>query len=464
MVWSAASFPWLALSLYVIVFLPGLLLVIAGVRGKRVDDHPVCRGCGFDLFGTVEPIPDKHPKCPECGTRREPKVGNRVRRRKLALAGWLLVLLSLGSLGFWGYERLGAEQLAGYKPVWLLRWEAGWGASNTAWVALAELSERWAEGKLTIAEGELLFDDAVAHGPASNAALMNTPVGERWGELAADLMLSGMGSAAEREALGRAWINIDPRVRPRVRRGEPIPFEVHRQHFRQPSALRFEFGPPVLRIDGRAVDSVLLGNPMFLRMLLFGGHAGSVNESRIVDPQLLAGLDVGGHQLTIELPVSLMGGGYSPVAVASWVERWTRDFEVVPPDETLIAMIRDPARAAQVEGGVMVRDRILRTDGGRVGVTTLDWPSLPVGIAYRVSLRREDSMWPFGVVSSAATAKGLDYAVQGEVPEELEDGAVVDLVFEPSAAVARGTVELTEVLDHGFVIEGVRIVRPGARP
>lgn len=46
-----------------------LLLLIAGVvllgwawRGRRVDDHPVCRKCRFDLYGLPEPE-----ACPECG-------------------------------------------------------------------------------------------------------------------------------------------------------------------------------------------------------------------------------------------------------------------------------------------------------------------------------------------------------------------------------------------------------------
>ena len=39
------------------VFSLGLFLLILGLRGKRIDDHPWCRKCKFDLFGKeINPI------------------------------------------------------------------------------------------------------------------------------------------------------------------------------------------------------------------------------------------------------------------------------------------------------------------------------------------------------------------------------------------------------------------------
>ena len=40
----------------------GTALLILGLRGRRLDGHPVCRKCRFDLVGT----PDVS-VCPECG-------------------------------------------------------------------------------------------------------------------------------------------------------------------------------------------------------------------------------------------------------------------------------------------------------------------------------------------------------------------------------------------------------------
>jgi hypothetical protein len=43
--------------------LAGLILLVLGVRGWRIDDHPVCRRCRFDLVGVYPAIG----ACPECG-------------------------------------------------------------------------------------------------------------------------------------------------------------------------------------------------------------------------------------------------------------------------------------------------------------------------------------------------------------------------------------------------------------
>ncbi|HYO10382.1 MAG TPA: hypothetical protein VER17_15540 [Tepidisphaeraceae bacterium] len=40
-----------------------LVLLVLGMRGRRVDDHPVCRRCGFDLVGP----PGGTATCSECG-------------------------------------------------------------------------------------------------------------------------------------------------------------------------------------------------------------------------------------------------------------------------------------------------------------------------------------------------------------------------------------------------------------
>ena len=59
----------------------GLTLALIGWRGRRVDDHPVCRKCRFDLAG-VYPANET---CPECGRdlagRRAVRIGNRRHKR-----------------------------------------------------------------------------------------------------------------------------------------------------------------------------------------------------------------------------------------------------------------------------------------------------------------------------------------------------------------------------------------------
>ena len=75
-------------------FFGGVLLCFRGVRGRRVDAHPLCRRCGYDLSGH----PERPDRCPECGSdTTEPEsvvLGHRVLSRGRLLAGASLIVLS----------------------------------------------------------------------------------------------------------------------------------------------------------------------------------------------------------------------------------------------------------------------------------------------------------------------------------------------------------------------------------
>jgi hypothetical protein len=62
--------------------------VIAGWRGRRVDDHPLCRKCGYDLTGDTG-----SGVCP--GMRRGPEAGRARSRTVTANAEGALLALGL---------------------------------------------------------------------------------------------------------------------------------------------------------------------------------------------------------------------------------------------------------------------------------------------------------------------------------------------------------------------------------
>src|SRR5215218_3121633 len=88
-------------SILVILIVPalamtaGIVLILFGTRGRRVDDHPLCRRCGFDLTGR----PQTSDRCPECGAdlsaHRAIRIGRRTRRPWSIALGIVFVLLSL---------------------------------------------------------------------------------------------------------------------------------------------------------------------------------------------------------------------------------------------------------------------------------------------------------------------------------------------------------------------------------
>ncbi len=124
----------------------GLLLLAAGRRGRRVNDHPLCRRCRYDLVGLSLPVPQTQAqaRCPECGRSvrqpRDVRIGLRLRRPVTAWAG-AVVLLATAGIGW----RLHKEPLSlAIVPSWalLLNSEHQWIAPDAC---IDELVLRYAQ-------------------------------------------------------------------------------------------------------------------------------------------------------------------------------------------------------------------------------------------------------------------------------------------------------------------------------
>src|SRR2546421_8645663 len=108
---------WMLFIAVLILLLGGGLAVYA-LRGRQIDNHPICRKCGFDLFGLGEST-----RCPECGTELSAagiRLGHRAVRRG-ALAGGIVVLtpaaVVLAALSVAAARHVDPNR---YKPVWWL--------------------------------------------------------------------------------------------------------------------------------------------------------------------------------------------------------------------------------------------------------------------------------------------------------------------------------------------------------
>src|SRR5436305_14870296 len=106
------------------MLLSGIVLLYLAMRGRRIDDHPVCRRCRFDLIG----LPPGGNKCSECGAdlkrRRAIRIGNRQRRWGWVLLGMLLILGNGIWLSIQSRRIIAENDFTPYKPVWLLLSEA----------------------------------------------------------------------------------------------------------------------------------------------------------------------------------------------------------------------------------------------------------------------------------------------------------------------------------------------------
>jgi predicted RNA-binding Zn-ribbon protein involved in translation (DUF1610 family) len=91
------------------IFVTGLVLMIiggcmfaSGLRGRLLNAHPHCRGCGFDLHG-IELVSGT--RCPECGRListggSSVRIGRRKKNPTVVVLGVLLTLIGTGGVSY----------------------------------------------------------------------------------------------------------------------------------------------------------------------------------------------------------------------------------------------------------------------------------------------------------------------------------------------------------------------------
>lgn len=214
---------WPAGLVLALVLLAGLLLVLAGRRGRLVNDHPICRACRFDLIG-LEP----GARCPECGADLAPPravIAGRRRRRPVVLAaGMLLVLVPSGAFGLQLYQAARVYDWNRAKPVWWLLRDlraAGAGpviAPSPEQPYLEELIRRARHDGLR--EGHYAELMAVARARQADAA---RPWDPRWGHLVELGFEHGKIGETPFDRYLEGIIVGRFEVRARVRAGRPLP-------------------------------------------------------------------------------------------------------------------------------------------------------------------------------------------------------------------------------------------------
>ena len=151
--------PWLIASLALLA--ASTLLVLIALRGRRVNDHPICRRCGFDLFGK----PPESNVCSECGGdlghRRAVRVGQRERRGWLLQIAGPMLAIAVGWSGLLGWDAARRTDWNRHKPVWWLMREVDGRPGPTRDAALVELGRRIADGTLPADRSAALVDRAL---------------------------------------------------------------------------------------------------------------------------------------------------------------------------------------------------------------------------------------------------------------------------------------------------------------
>ncbi len=205
-------------------------LITVAWRGAAIDNHPLCRRCGFDLFGK----PAAATRCGECGAdlhrRRAIRIGHRRKRRGLLGAGALLLVIILGVGGTVGYGKAQHVNWWHYSPFWFILREAG--STDAIWrgPALQELQYRYApltaygsmsSQPLSGSQVDQLIEAGLAYQKDQSK-----PWDDAWGILLETMATDGRMPADKWSRYMSQGIDgaFSLSVRKFVRRGDPVPY------------------------------------------------------------------------------------------------------------------------------------------------------------------------------------------------------------------------------------------------
>lgn len=497
----------------------GLVLLVRGVRGRRVNDHPVCRNCRFDLVG-VYPASQT---CPECGADLVPtkavRRGVRRKRRGSLAAGLVLFVAGAGLGGTlaWGWGTNFNWNTV--KPVWLLLREARSGNAAVRTAALDEFERRLNDDALPRGALRRVLDAGLDH-----QGDLATPWNPEWGDVLITAIEKDLLTDAELERFLRHALNDTLEVRPEVRYGDPLPYQVrttHRTAVSKPgpsilardAAIRVNQESIALRLDGSGV--MMSGGSMSTGIALRSGVAGMSGsfgssatwhmwspDGRRFGPNPP---DPGEHTVDVFIAYLLeFGEGVSSTSVPRldadgrnssepwtlvdegfadgrlvYTERLKARFRVLPPGEDSVEPGDDPdwdaAEALRVTGGRVRLD----SRRGPNAIVRFDQPPA-CDLAFECFALANGRRWYMGTLTwsadrpinhcqlaGAAWPKPdgtwrqmrppVDHTAFELAPAEEFDADLIDIELLPSPSAARMTTTITRYLDRPFLIKGVKV-------
>jgi len=447
---------WIAIGLIAI----GLVGTVLGLWGRRVDDHPVCRKCRFDLAG----IYPGAGTCPECGTAlTRVGTGNRMRRRGLLVASLLVLALGIATGGALGVSLFAGPALNPYKPFWMLQMEVRGTRVQRADDALSEIMRRIDAGAIAPADAGR-FVDRLLDLHARDAS--GDPV--RWSSAIETLDMKGLVSTAQRARYFEQALRWRIRARETLQAGRALPLSL--ELFTPRIGRQREIG-----VEIRTTDGSIDGRPVYANSRFVDRLKGAVPEARpkiAATTYLIAGdLAEGEHEarltlaLTVREPGPGLYDGTSPL-LCQFEREVTLPFrisagsteEVVEPDEDLAAQMRrsiQPVRA--------ILDRHMGTLH-----LSLRSDDPPMGAVFEVQLRVHgadawESTGQFYTIAPSQVGSRAMGLIIGHLSEAIRQGEAIDIRLVPSRERAEQTVDHVRIYGGEILLEGVPIIRPPVR-
>jgi hypothetical protein len=450
------TFSILLLLVPILAALAGAVLLWLGLRGSKIDNHPICRKCGFDLFGL-----DMAVKCPECGADLEARdairLGHRERRAVPLTAGLVLLTSAMAVLLAIGLSVARGVDLNGYKPVWLLVREGDA-------VALAQLNARFTSGRLSDDQIHTVVEHALVA-----QANVTRPWQPMWGNLLFAARRAGKVTDGQLKRYAEQATQLRWEARPLVRRGDPIPVRARLEPARVGNTDQLSVGVDLVdvELDGRPLRRAPVGPSRHTS--LHPGADGSVFEDAFVaEPAVLEALADGQHPFRARARVfvidSARGRGRSLTLLADRSDLFEANVRLAPADKPSAEAVVDPNLRERLHSSLAYRgmgsggrdQRAIQVEANGFIAMAVAVTDAPVGIASDVLLRDENGAeHRMGSVDFAAGKR--DSRVFFWLAKDF-DADRVAVVFRPSLERAVATTYLTRFWGEEVVFRNVPVI------
>lgn len=418
----------LAISLLV-----GLVLLIRGLRGRRIGSVPYCRKCGYNLTA----LESNH--CPECGL--EPVgsnvvIGHRRRRRASLAVGVGLILVSAAGIGALTY--VGIQDIDPYRqfPKTLLVKLAL--AEDIR--AIDELTRRIVDGELAANGISQLIPIALDRQPSASTS----PARSSWIDLLGAVEQVAGLATKQRERFFRQLVTLTVKVRPRIRRGDAL--VVHLSYsVDQPEGIT---GTLVIDEAGLHAGS---GFQADLSPAISDTFAGCGCSSTEVYEISSEGLAEGRYRFEYRARQTVYAGpvvGPNASPVVSEPVTIIHEIEVLPLDGPgSVAVVEDPGLAADLHQIMKIGSpyRTSGTDGVYEIEIEVDGPT-PVGVAFDVIAEVDTQSLNLGAMTFSRSEWHTE-VYSWSLPSAVPLGEEWSLVLRTSVAAAETTLDLFEIWD-----------------
>lgn len=445
----------LILGTIIFITLVGIALSIWAWRGERVDDHPLCHHCSFDLYGSPGAA-----TCPECGAKLDSpqsiRYGNRRRRKGWLATGVVLMLLTVTCGTVVGLAMLSGPKAWKLMPACVVRWDAYYLSGS---LALNELNRRLSAGLLTQPQINAAVSDAL-----KVQGNLKRPWSPQWGDLVdkahqqgkltkklwlryASQMLRGCVKARFRRTVhqgGRLPYRLSFSS-PRCGRQCDLWFSQHRKSFTLDKVTHklypHGFSEGVLNVGGDAWDGyvkVPKATPLGKQSLVF---------------RLRCNTDLHPQPVTEKI-----------LAIAQYTYVFDRQITIVPENQPTAHAVTDPKQQVAVKHAIRVKSIDIggwksSSPHDPVIFVSVEVDPRPVDVAFDLTAHDQHGhVWHFGSDQTVAlSAHDARTVLAMSKPMRPLPGSFVDLVLTPSRRAAENSVDAVNYWNKPIVFKHVKV-------